>query len=317
MGTSATAITVFHPVTDIQGFDEWFPGLLASAQAAEGFVSSRVSVHNDPRLDLAVAVTFGTQDLLDDWLDSPGRKLVLADGESRGFWPQTSDLVFVEGSVPPAGVGVFLHSVVLGKETDFEAAQRRIIEATAAFPGNEGTVVFPPDLAGEWMSVVRFRTGHQLSAWLQSQERAEALPAVRASLTRNFSEVSSTTPFGSTVRTENGQTTITPGWKTVMLLLLPLYPTAMLLSRFLGPPLDRLGAEPWLVLFVSNVISVALLQWPLMPLASAVFRRWLDPVEGAGWRVSLIGAAVLVVLYAATLLLFASVKSLQYWDFTS
>ena len=121
--------------------------------------------------------------------------------------------------------------------------------------------------------------------------------------------MTSTTPLGTTVRTEHGRIVMTPNWKSAMLLLLVLYPTVMTLSRFLGPVLDRIGA-PWLALWLSQVVSVSLMQWWLMPWVSRPFRRWLDPVDGAGWRSNLAGAAVIVVLYAATLLLFESLARL-------
>ena len=102
-----------------------------------------------------------------------------------------------------------------------------------------------------------------------------------------------------------------------MLILLVLYPTVMLLSRFLGPVIDRFGAEPWLAMWVSQVVSVATLQWALMPWAGRRFRRWLDPVDGAGVRTSTLGAAVVIGGYVLTLAVFATVQWLQYWDYRS
>ena len=100
-----------------------------------------------------------------------------------------------------------------------------------------------------------------------------------------------------------------------MLVLLVLYPTVMTLSRFLGPVLDDLGAEPWLSMWLSQIVSVGLMTWFLMPVVTGWFRRWLDPVDGAGARVSLVGAAVVAAVYAATLTIFASVTWLQFWDY--
>jgi uncharacterized protein len=57
------------------------------------------------------------------------------------------------------------------------------------------------------------------------------------------------------------------------------------------------------------------MQWWLMPAASRSFSRWLDPVDGAGWRVSAAGAVAIVVVYAVTLTLFATVRELQFWDY--
>ena len=163
--------------------------------------------------------------------------------------------------------------------------------------------------------MVRFRTGPQLSAWLRSAERTEALSGLRSTLSKDFATVSNTTPFATTVRVEDGRTLMTPNWKSAMLVLLVLYPTVMLLSRFLGPVLDRAGAEPWLALWVSQIVSVTAMQWWLMPSVTRPFRRWLDPVDGSGARISLVGAAAIVVLYTLTLTVFATVDELQFWDY--
>ena len=309
------AVTIFHPVPDTQGFDAWLRELQACAQAADGWVSTSVSVHDEPQMEWALAVTFATEQLLHDWLDGAGRLAVLNDGQSRGYWCRSMDLVLTEGGAAPAGVGVFRHSVAAGWEADFRAAQEKLAMASSRFPGYQGTILFPPDASGDWLSLIRFRTGTQLSEWMRSSERGEALRGLRTSLTKDFSVISDTTPFATTVRIENGQTSMTPNWKSAMMVLLVLYPTVMILSRFFGPVLDRIGAEPWLALWVSQIVSVSLMQWWLMPAATRPFRRWLDPVDGSGLRISLVGAAVVVACYGLTLALFATVKWLQYWDF--
>jgi hypothetical protein len=48
-------------------------------------------------------------------------------------------------------------------------------------------------------------------------------------------------------------------------------------------------------------------------LRSSWCRRWLDPVDGADLRISLRGAAVAGIVYAASLTVFATVEWLQYW----
>ena len=311
----AIAITVFHRPADPAGFEGWLTELIAAAREAEGFVSAAVSVRDDPQLDSAVAVRFLTEQLLHQWLDSSACRSALERGEARGLYRRSSDLIFVAGGHPPAGVAVFLHDVAPGKEGAFVQAQGELTAKTAAFSGSEGTVTFSPDLNGEWMSVIRFRTARHLEAWMCSPDREEMLPHLRESLTRNFSEVSVNTPFASTVRTENGQTSITPGWKTFLMVLVVLYPVGMLLKRFLDPELDRFGVVPWLGFFVGLAASVALLQWALMPVASAVLRHWLDPVSGRGWRSSLAGTIAVLVVCAVSFLLFAVVKDLQFWDY--
>ncbi len=224
-------------------------------------------------------------------------------------------MILTDDSPTPPGIGLFRHAVASGKEGDFRAMQARLSAAAVELPGYEGTILLPADERGEWLSMVRFRTAFQLSAWMRSAERTEAMSGLRSTLSKDFSTVSNITPFGTAVRVEDGRTLMTPNWKTAMLVLLVLYPTVMLLSRFFGPFMDQVGTPPWFGMWVGQILSVSALQWWLMPGISRPFRRWLDPVDGAGIRISLVGAAVVVVLYALTMLLFASVPELQFWDY--
>ncbi len=310
----ATAVTIFHPVSDVDAFDLWLAELRAAAQAADGVVATSVSLR-EPGLDWALAVTCSSEDLLHRWLDGADRRSHLGEGRRRGFFSSTGDLVLIEGGDAPAGTSAFRHSVAVGKEGDFRDVQARLVASSSRFPGYQGTVLLPADDDGEWLSVLRFRTAAQLTVWLQSAERDRALPGLRSSLSKGFSAISQTTPFATTVRVQDGRTLMTPNWKSAMLVLLVLYPTVMVLSRFFGPLLDHAGAEPWLALWVSQIVSVSALQWWLMPNVTRPFRRWLDPVDGAGWRIGAVGAAVIVVGYVVTLAVFATVTWLQYWDF--
>jgi antibiotic biosynthesis monooxygenase (ABM) superfamily enzyme len=312
--SATTAVTIFHPPADPEGFDGWVSELRASARSAEGFESSSVSVH-DGDFDWAMAVTFSSEHLLHRWLDCGRRKELLEEGQAQGYWCRTNDLVLGDGIEAAPGTSAFRHGVAAGKAQDFTRIQERLVRASSRFPGYLGTVLLPPDGGDEWLSLLRFRTPAQLDAWLGSDERDEALPGLRSSLTHGFATVSRTTPFATTVRVQGGRTLMTPNWKSAMVVLLVLYPTVMVLSRFFGPVLDRAGAEPWLALWISQILSVSALQWWLMPTVTRPFRRWLDPVDGAGARITAIGAAVVIVGYAATLALFASVKWLQFWDF--
>jgi len=311
----ATAVTVFHADGDDAEFTRWAARLLESARDAHGHLSSRVSDVVDVTSDRAVAVTFCDDAALHRWLDSPDREAVLCDGRARGFWTATPDVVTTADNVQASGIGVFGHVVAAGCDDEFRATQARLSRAAATQPGYLGTVLVAGEQDGEWTSVVRFRTGAQLAQWLASAERGAALEQMRGTLSRDFS--TGTTPFGTTVRVQDGQTLMTPNWKSAMLVLAVLYPTVMLLSRFLGPVVDHAGAPPWLALWISQIVSIVAMQWWLMPAASRPLRRWLDPVDGAGARVSGVGVAVILVVYAVTLTVFASVHELQFWDYAS
>jgi antibiotic biosynthesis monooxygenase (ABM) superfamily enzyme len=312
---TATVVSVFHPAAAPAEFDSWAQQLVASASAAQGFRSGAVSLHTNPHLDWAVSVTFDDVNRLDRWLDSDARAAVLRTGAEHGHYLRTTDLVMVDGQPGPTGVDAFRHTVSPGREDDFAAAQKLLNEASARHPGFQGAALFGPNDDHEWLSLVRYRTAEQLSSWKASKERADALAPLRSTLTKEFAALTSTTPFATTVRIENGRTLMTPNWKSAMMVLLVLYPTVMLLSRFVGPVFDGFGAQPWLALWLSQVLSVSLMQWWLMPWATKPFQRWLDPVDGSGLRTSLLGAGMILVCYLVTLAVFAGVHWLQFWDY--
>ena len=315
--TAATVVSVFHPGPDGAAFDAWAEQLVLSAANAPGFRSGTVSVHTSPFLDWAVAVTFEAEAQLHKWLDGAARAAVLRDGTGFGYYLRTTDLVMVDGQPGPTGVDAFRNPVSAGRESEFAMAQQLLNEASAEYPGFQGAALFPPTTGNEWLSVVRYRTADQLSAWRASTQRDAALAPLRSVLTEEFAPLTSTTPFATTVRIENGRTLLTPNWKSAMMVLLVLYPTVMLLSRFVGPFFDGWGAQPWLALWLSQVLSVTLMQWWVMPLATRPFQRWLDPVDGRDRRISVLGAGVVLVGYVATLVVFASVQWLQFWDYNT
>jgi antibiotic biosynthesis monooxygenase (ABM) superfamily enzyme len=325
---AATAVSLFHRVGSRSDFVAWADRVGAAARWEPGFLDSRISETGSaapdtarasercPGFDPATAVTFDSARHLHQWLDSPARARLLAEGAQLGHQRKSADIVVVDGDPTVTGVGIFRHHVAVGRETDFVDTQARLVGLSAHFSGFEGaTLIRPADPSDEWMSVQQFRTDRQLDEWMGSSARLAALPQLRADLVREFAVVTRSTPFGSILRVQDGATRVTPQWKTAMLVLLVLYPTVMTLSRFLGPVLDDLGAEPWLSMWLSQIVSVGAMTWFLMPVVTGWFHRWLDPVDGAGARISLTGAAVVVAVYAVTLTIFASITWLQFWDY--
>ncbi len=311
----ATAISSFEHADAREVFAAWSTRLHEAARAAPGFVSGRVGVVEAGEFDWSISYTFDTEEELHRWLDGSDLRQLLAEGRSIGIHRVSPDVVVTNGHPPGTGIALFTHAVVAGKEADFIATERRLVALSASFSGFEGATLLAPGRGQErWLSMLRFRTDHQLQAWMNSTERQRALPDLRAQLNDDFSVVTRSTPFGSILRVEDGATKMTPNWKSAMLVLLVLYPTVMTLSRFLGPVLDGAGAQPWLSMWLSQIVSVGLMTWIFMPVVTGWFRRWLDPIQGAGLRVTLVGALVVVVAYAATLTLFASVTFLQFWQ---
>lgn len=316
MSPQATAVTVYHRIGAHTTFVGWTRCLFQAAARFPGFRDSSSDDRDSPGLDWVTAVSFDSEDALHRWLDSDERRGLLSTATSSGFPRCCPDIVVVDGSAPPTGVGLFRHTVSPERITDFLATQGELIRLSSGFSGFEGGAVLESDrAAGQWISLLRFRTDHQLQSWLNSEQRRNALPELRSQLTEDFAVITHSTPFGSILRVQDGTTTVTPNWKTAMLVLMVLYPTVMTLSRFLGPVLTDLGSPEWLGMWLSQIVSVGLMTWFLMPVVTGWFSRWLDPVDGAGLGVSARGATIVALVYAATLTLFASVTWLQFWDY--
>ena len=319
MARAATALAVYRVARGRgESVRAWQREFDAAASECAGFVESRVTVPDNPEWDWAASVTFTSERRLRAWLGSARREALIADGAKAGVVDAVRAIVLVEGEAPPGGVAVFTHRVLTGRDDEFRAVQNDLNVAGREFTGYRGSVVLAPGSPeGMWMSVVRFENDSNLAAWRSSERRAALLPALRAQLHEEFGQYTRSTPFGSIVRVGAGGTSVTPLWKTAMVVLLVLYPVVMLLSRFLGPLLSDTGADPGLALWVSQVASMVALTYLCMPLATKAFRWWLDPLDGADVRTSLKGAALIVVLYAVTLVIFLSFKDLQFWDYGS
>jgi antibiotic biosynthesis monooxygenase (ABM) superfamily enzyme len=299
-----TGVVLLHPV-GVDRLQTWIDRATDTARTMPGFKSLRLAV-TAGGLQPAVAATFDTANHLHAWLDSEA----LARPNAEGILRKSSDLLIVEGHRLPPGTAVFRHHVIQGQAPDFVAAQQELVTSTAQFPGYTATVLLPPAPdAGvdQWTSILYFRTDEQLAAWSGSGERVRGLKQLRSHLTKDFDTLSVDAPFGSILRIDHGRPRVTPTWKTAMLVLLVLYPTVMTLSRILGPVLKDMGAEPWLTTWLSQIVSVTVMTYALMPLATRLFTRWLDPIDGASVRVSVLGAVAAVAVYAATLWLFAGV----------
>jgi antibiotic biosynthesis monooxygenase (ABM) superfamily enzyme len=302
----ATGVVLLHAATPEQ-LSAWQQRVSASAAAMPGFMAVRLSTRG-PHLASAAAVTFDSGEHLTAWLDSPAYREALTDD----VLGRSSVLLFGDGHRLPPGTAVFHHDVIPGRTDGFMAAEESIAAATAGFPGFVSLVLLPP-LPGQhqWVSILSFHTDDQLSAWLASQDRAARVPHLRANLTRDFSIDA---PFGSILRFQDGRPRVTQKWRTAMLIVLVLYPTAMLVTRFLAPLWIGWGAHPWLSTWLTQVVCVGAMTYGLMPVATRLFARWLDPVAGATVRVAVAGAAIVAAVYLGWLLLFGTVPWLQYWN---
>ncbi|MFT4164228.1 MAG: hypothetical protein QM650_03200 [Microlunatus sp.] len=308
MEQPATAVLRFHRTVAADTFRSYAEAIGRSVETMPGCLNWQLSVLTSDRLDWAITATFRDEASLHEWLDD------LLRAETTPTTPLSAGVDIVIGDQPRTdGMGLVYHRIEQGGEAAFIAAQEELTGLAGGYPGYQGTTVLPPTAEyPRWTSMIRFRTEHQLRDWMESATREATLPQLQQQLGGRFQVVTHQS-FGATVRVQDGVAEVTPNWKTNMVVLLVLYPTVMLLSRFVDPLIRKLGTDVWLTMFLSQAISVSLLTWVMMPAAGRVLRGWLDPRTGAGWHAGLRGTLIVVAGYLVNLAIFSSVEYLQFW----
>lgn len=194
---------------------------------------------------------------------------------------------------------VIVHRVPAGSADSFLEWQRGVTQATQSFPGYRSTDVYPP--AGpkqlEWVVVLQFDTPEALQRWIGSPERA-AWTAKLPKEVADFQLKTLPTGFGPWFAGLVGGTEEPPppGWKMALTVLLGLYPTVMLLTIFVGPHTSRLGLA--VSMLIGNALSIAILQWVVVPALSEVLAPWFR-AHGARGKAVTIGGVVLILLVLA------------------
>jgi len=82
------------------------------------------------------------------------------------------------------------------------------------------------------------------------------------------------TGFGSWVAGQTADGTPVPHWKSFLLVLVGLYPVVMLLTLVASPRMAGLGMA--LAMLLGNILSVAILEWAVMPLLNRALAPWLQ-----------------------------------------
>jgi antibiotic biosynthesis monooxygenase (ABM) superfamily enzyme len=290
-------------------FAAWQQQVSDTVAAFPGFIDHTVREPSSSQPDWTIIQRFRSKDNAQAWLQSPERKRLLATIEPILAGRDDVDL-FTGGSAQPPGAAasaVISTRVAPGKEAAFREWQSRIAAMEASFPGFQGVRIEPPipGVQDDWATVVRFDSNDHLQAWLTSPQRQRLLDEAAA--------------FGveSRVRTVRGGfegwftfgappgAASPPGWKQNMVVLLVLYPVVFLLGQWFQRPflLDR-GVPVWLALFITNAVGVTLMGYFLMAPVNRALAWWLMPRPDAPRWTNVAGAALIVTLYAVTLLTF-------------
>ncbi|HEX2741291.1 MAG TPA: antibiotic biosynthesis monooxygenase [Rubrobacter sp.] len=194
-------------------------------------------------------------------------------------------------------------SVKPGMEEAYRDWVDRIRQMEAKFPGYQGLQLQPPipGLQDDWVSLLRFDTSEHLNAWLESDARRTALRDVESFIDQREQQVA--TAFSGWFTFGDAPDQVPPNWKQSMIVLLMLYPVVMLELLYLNPLLRPLGMAEGT--FIGNLLSVAALGYLLVPRANRVFDWWLRPTSKNSPGVEAAGIALIIGLYALSIVVFA------------
>jgi uncharacterized protein len=150
------------------------------------------------------------------------------------------------------------------------------------------------------VTLLRFDSTEHLDNWLESDERGQLVREAEQIIARSNQRRVRTSfegwfKFGADDRPP-------PSWKQAAIVLLCLFPVVILEITFLNPILAWMNVSP--ATFIANVISVGVLTWPLIPLASRAMQWWLSPAPGTESKVRWRGIALLILLYAIAIVFF-------------
>ncbi|MFF0622400.1 antibiotic biosynthesis monooxygenase [Streptomyces sp. NPDC004296] len=254
-----------------------------------------------------VVFRFSHLDQLSTWLDSEARHELIEQGGDLFEEPPTQEVLVGGTPVHDSVTAVISHVVRPDQEPEFVRWQDRVLAAQRAFPGFMGSELFRPvkGVQGRWVAVFRFDNRPHLDAWLESPAREKLLDEGRAFfVSYDVRKVGSA--FGSWFRFDTSvEEGAPPNWKQAMSVLLALYPTVKVLDLTVGSRLAALGVPGYLGLFLSNVLSVAILTWLLLPLLNRLLAFWLMPGRARSLRTQVTGTVLVMLCWAVFLVVFA------------
>jgi uncharacterized protein len=272
-----------------------------------GFVEQRLMPPNPPlQVDWVILQRFHTMEDAQRWLGSAERQTRIEG--AAPFLIGRDDVHIVrddEGGRKPAPVSAVISTRVKpGKEAEYRIWERKIAAAQSKAPGLQGYRFEPPvpGVQDDYVAILRFDTQANLQAWLDSPVRKKLIEEADP-LTEEF-HARVGTGFEQWFRDESTGGAPLSVWKMDAIVLLLLYPIVFLWGVWVGTPLLQSKMNmPWaLNLFVGNIFSVLLTGF-MVPWVANRMGWWMQPTRNV-LRANLLGAALVVALYAVCVFIF-------------
>lgn len=310
MDGTPVALVTQHRVADASyaAYTHWLVRLRERLRTQPGFVADEIIAPAPPvQLEWIIVARFANAQTARQWLESPERAAGLAEiqrsylladeevhlMEDKGPRPQTSASAFIAYDIPSEKEEAFRNwqETIHAEEIRQPGFLRRKIEPPVAGAGNE------------WIIVLTFDNEANLSHWLNSPTRQNLLRKGRA---LKVNARVSRTSYGFDFWFPDDATRPN-GWailKSNLLVLLVLNPIVYLWGFGPAPVLATHGVPQWLGLFIGDLVSTQLLGWWAAPAIFKLFGWWL--ASDAGRRANILGYAFLVLLYAVSMAIHAT-----------
>jgi antibiotic biosynthesis monooxygenase (ABM) superfamily enzyme len=274
-----------------------------------GFIEQRLMPPKPPlQIDWVILQRFANLGDAQRWLASPERQARI-DGIAH-LLVGRDDVHIVQDEASAARnapvSAVISTRVKPGKEVEYRAWERKIAAAQSKARGLQGYRFEPavPGVQEDHVAILRFDSEDNLNAWLASPER-RALVEEAEPLTEEFHTRMVRSGFEQWFHEAGAGAAPLPIWKMDMLVLLMLYPIVFLFGVFVATPLfaNKLALPFAISLFLGNIVSVGLTGF-LVPWVANRFGWWLRPHGPQPMRTHLLGAGIIIALYAVMVVAF-------------
>jgi len=205
---------------------------------------------------------------------------------------------------------VFEQEVQASKLERFLALSERLHELASRQPGFIHQQRHPVGEEGDvrrFQTILKFDSAAHCIDWLENSERRRLVNQEEDEAGFAFRGHGNWDGYSRWLTRR--LTTEPPKWKINLLVLLTLYPTAMLLTPLLHLVFRDLGLPA--TMLISNILCVAATSWILVPFASRFYLGWLE--GDATPRHRALAALSIAALFALMFLIFQSLP-LGFWN---
>lgn len=286
--------------SDTQATD-WLIKLMFASTECPGLLSIEIIPPIGNNTNWALVQRFRTAEQLEAWKQSQTRQ-----GLANELTPLLSngDITFSEAEVASydsrsSATAAIVTDLKPGMRKDYCTWLTKLQKIQIHFPGYRGSYVQTPSKnnPNQWMTLLSFDSPESLDVWFNSDAREKILSETQDFIHSRKFHWPSTSLIGW-FPTDNKTGKRPPNWKTSLMVLLGLYPVAMLALKFITPLLTGLPQAP--AIFLRTSFSVALVTMFTVPLANRLFKWWMFSDNTAE---NLKGLALLAAIFACEILL--------------